>query len=183
MQYLPSFNFSHQIWLVLIQCKQITKFRFHNGRTTTVEHTLVFLEVSLAGTCRDCMKSMKLIGKLIWKCLKASGKVNPGQNIFDFWQSPTKTVAQTPFPRFQCWLFKFRSARCTRQPSEPIQTVVILSKHWIEGMGEERGCKHIFIRKKGLCQNILWLVLAISGMNYLVQFSLPSVYLWSHLYF
>ena len=82
MQYLPSFIFPCQIWFVLIQFKQITKFCFYNGRTATVEHTLVFLEVSLVGTCRGSIKSMKLICKLIEKCLKASSKVNPCQNNF-----------------------------------------------------------------------------------------------------
>ena len=82
MQYLPSFNFLRQIWLVLIQFKQITKFCFCNGTTATVEHTLVFLEVSLVGTCTGSIKSMKLSCKLIEKCLKASSKVNPSQNNF-----------------------------------------------------------------------------------------------------
>ena len=76
------FNFPRKIWFVLIQCKKITKFHVHEGTIATVEHTLIFLEVSLVRTCRGSMKSMKLICKVIYKHLKASAKVNPCQNNF-----------------------------------------------------------------------------------------------------
>ena len=49
MQYLPSFNFHHQIWFVLIQCQQITKFCFHNGHNTYAWAHTVYFRSKLGG--------------------------------------------------------------------------------------------------------------------------------------
>ena len=82
-------------------------------------------------TCRGSMKSMKLFRKFILKCLKASANVNPCQN--DFWLSdnhPQKLRHKPSSPSFNADFLSFRPARCTRQPSEPSDSVIHATIYW-----------------------------------------------------
>ena len=65
--------------------------------------------------------------------------------LWMYYNHSQKLWHKPPSLSFNVDFLSFRSARCTRQPSEQFQTIFTLSQHW---WGRGEGCKHIFLRKK-----------------------------------
>ena len=76
---------------------------------------------------------------------------HPYSLLSSTYNHPQQLWCKPPCPSFNVDFLSFRPARCTRQQSEPFQTIFTLSHHWIMGGRGGRGrwglegiCKYIF---------------------------------------